>query len=155
MDYKKIGKVLQVTPVLAVAGGYSSGDQVGVPIEVPNFMLSSGGQGTLESLTVIDKSATTGIAMDVWFFKSAPTTVIDNDVFGMNDNQLPLVLGHVKVAAGDYSAEALGCLGCVRNIKLLLESEAGSNSIYVAIVTRGTPTYADGDIILKFGVTQH
>ena len=36
----KIIDVVEVTPVMANAGLYSSGDQVGAPIEVPNFMLS-------------------------------------------------------------------------------------------------------------------
>ena len=146
-------KIVSVTPVMANAGGYSSGDQVGVPIEVTGVMLSDGGQALLKSLTVIDKAAQS-LALDVWFFNEEPTTVADNAAFDMTDANLAKALGHVKVVAGDYSAESSGSLACVRNIDLLLQSIAKKQSVWVVVVTRGAPTYASLDLTLKFGVEQ-
>ena len=102
----------------------------------------------------MDKSAATGVALDVWFYNAMPTTVADNVAFSMVDAELSKVLGHIKVASTDYSSEALGCLGCVRNINLILEAAAKTKSLWVSLVTRGGPTYATGDITLKFGLQQ-
>lgn len=147
-------KIISVTPVMANAGGYSAGDQVGVPIVITDAVRNHGGQALLKSLSVIDQGNGTGVALDVWFFNSLPTTVADNAAFDMTDTNLKLALGHVKVVAGDYSAQTSGSLASVRNIDLLLEAIAGSRDLYVVCVTRGTPTYTSLDLVLKIGVEQ-
>jgi hypothetical protein len=149
-------QILSVTPVMANAGSgaYSSGDLVGAPIETGEMMLNDGGQALLTSLTVLDKAAQ-GAALDIWFFREEPTMAnADNAAFDLTDANLEKAIGHVKVVAGDYSAGSSGSMACVRNINLLLQSVAKKRSVWVAVASRGTPTYASLDLILKFGVEQ-
>lgn len=150
-------KVINVT--LSGVGGssYLIGDQAGVPTVVSGVMRSTGGQAVLKSLTLVNSTNTaTGTSYDAWFFKSLPTTVDDNDVFSLSEDQLELALGHIKIVAGDYSPEgtSTGVVACVRNINLMLEAAVGSTDIAVVLVVRGGATLTAGALSLVLGVEQ-
>lgn len=151
MSEKFVSK--RVTLVMANAGAYSSGDQVGVPIVLTDILASTKGQLLLTSVNVIDY-AVQSLALDLWFFKSQPTTVADNAAYSMTDANALLCVGIVQIVAGNYSIAAINSVATLGNINKMLQGIAGSKDLWMAAVTRGTPTYASGDLIIDVGGIQ-
>jgi hypothetical protein len=150
-----IRRAISKTLSMPNAGGYTANDQVGGANTLSNACASTGGTVEVESISVVDK-AKQSLALDVFFFDSSPTLAsADNAEFEMTDaNLLAQCKGVVRVAAGDYSASKNGSFAQVRNLGLFLKALASSKDLYCVAVTRGAPTYADGDISLIIGCKQ-
>ena len=112
----------------------------------------SKGVSKLDSIVVLD-AANQKSAIDLVFFNEAPANSIgaDNAAYALNDADLSKVVGRVSVAGADYvSSSTTNAEATLRNIELSMQSIAGSEALYVAVVSRGTPTYgAATDLIIK------
>ncbi len=150
-----IRRVITVTPVLAVAGAYGANDQVGLVNTLANACANTGGTVEIESLSVIDK-AKQSKAFDLLFFDVLPVLdVIDNGAFSMSNARMAAgYKGHISVAAADYITSANATMANPKNQKLLLKAIPASKSLYCVVVARGTPTYANGDLVINVGITQ-
>lgn len=146
--------LLTVTPVLT-AGAYSANDMLFVPIEVPNA-IPKGKSGILRSLIIIDKDDQE-LAMDLIIFDSAATTAALNAAEATNDANLAKILQVVSVVAGDYIDFANGQLGQVFPPDVtfgavLRPSDKEQASLWLAGVTRGTPTHTASGLVIKLGL---
>lgn len=129
---------------------YAAGDVLsdtaaftGVPV--------NGGRARLVSLAVIDEDDQ-GAALDLIFFSANVSLGTKNLPPDISDANARNVLGHVSIAGTDYVD-----LGGVRvatksGLDLLLESAAGSKSVYVGSITRGTPTHTANGLRLRLGL---
>lgn len=126
---------------------YSSGDQVGTPIQVDNMCTNEGGTGTLLSLSIVDATISGAqVDLDVFFFNQNPTvTSADNTAFSMTDaNAASQYLGHVSFSSADYKVSALQSFISAKAIGLGLASTGTGRDVYAVVVSRGAPTYING-----------
>jgi len=145
------GDILTVTPSLNVAGAYAAGDLVGQKNTIASAVRVSGGRGTILSVTIADK-AKQAAALDLVFFGADPTgtTFTDNGPFTPVDADLLKIIGHVAVLASDYSQFADNAVATRVAVGLMFE--ASVSTIYMAVVSRGAPTYTDGDLQIKIAL---
>ena len=109
-------------------------------IEIPNATLDAGGTSLIKSITVSDET-TTGPAIDIIF--AAHNTAITQDegkAVGEDvadlDGTISKFLGHVSIAASDYTDLFDAKLGTKTGIDLAVTAAAGSTSIYMHIINR-------------------
>ncbi len=150
-----IRKVIEVTPVMATAGAYADGDQIGLGNTISNAAFDTGGTVELESVTLIDK-AKQNAALDLFFFDETPTLVnADNGAFDMTDaNMADQCIGTLKIAATDYCDAANSSVATVKNAGLFLKAAPATKNLFMVVVSNGTPTYANGSLVFKLGIVK-
>lgn len=149
-------KLQVVTPTVDTSA-YGTGDVISTVQELTNAVAEAGGIAELRSLVVSDESNQKS-AIDLVFFDENPVNSIgaDNAAYALNDADAPKVVGRITVAAADYvSSSTTSAEATLKNIGLLLKAKAASKSVWMAIISRGSPTYgAAGDLIVKLGLDQ-
>lgn len=142
---------VQVTPVVDTAVNAAK-DNLGGLLTFANAVRASGGTGQIRSLVVKDLAQQMA-AMDLVLFSAtiaAPTT---NAVFDPTDAELDTCLGRIPVATGDWADFNGNSVATVRDIGLDL-TLAGT-SLFGALVSRGTPTYATAsDLVVTLVIAQ-
>lgn len=135
---------------------YTAGDVVGGIQEVQNAVSDNGMTGLLQTLTVLDE-ADQKAELDILLFSEEPDTSpgADDAALALDDGDLDKLLGIVNVGASDYTTLNGNAIAQVKNVGMMLKSARGKRSIWVLIVTRGTPNYdADDDLRLRLGIMQ-
>lgn len=149
-----VTKTVEATPTISTSA-YAAGDLVGDKITLSGAARVTGATGIIQSIVIVD-DADQGAEIDVVFFDTDPsnTTFTDNSAFDAADDDLENCIGVVTVAASDYASFNDNAVGTAANVGLAFEV-SGSNAIYAALVTRGTPTYAaTDDVTLRVTVLQ-
>jgi len=148
---------------LAIAGGtinvndtqYTAGDAQGDLVQLLAGWTALN-SATLKSLIVLDSSAQAA-AFDVIFFDSNPSASAfsDNASAGIAAGDLAKVLGIVEVEAADYVAISNLAVGnvSIATIKPDLPIlPAAGGTIYMACISRGTPTYTADSLAITLVV---
>lgn len=130
-----------VTPVMATAGAYASGDAVGTKMGFANALRIVGGTGVLKSVKVSDK-AKQNATLDLILFRSDPTaSVTDNQPFDPNDADIVDIVAAVQISTWySFNDNSYGQAECAIGIA------SDSRDLFGVLVSRGTPTYANGDL---------
>lgn len=144
--------VLVDVPVITTVQ-YTAGDALGGKQSLAEAVAKGQFTGVIDSITITDL-AKQSLAIDVFFFDRDFTPTTDNAAFDPADADLPNCIGVVSIVAGDYAACADSSVACKRDINLPFKLDADGTTLYAQAVTRGTPTYAIGDLTFKYGVTQ-
>lgn len=145
-------EVIEVTLTLDTLA-YVAGDVLSDTAAIPNAVARNGGAARLHSIAVIDEDDQ-GAALDLVFFAANRSLGTKNSPPSISDADARDALGHVSVVTGDYVD-----LGGVRvatksAIALVLEASAASRDVYVATITRGTPTHTANGLKLRIGLEQ-
>lgn len=151
-------KVITITPAAAsFATPYSSGDVIGAVNTLSNAALNSGQAVKLDSVVVLDK-ANQKSSLDLIFFNEAPVNSIgaDNAAYALHDDDLTKVIGRISVTGSDYvSSSTTNAEAVYRDLELTMQPKLGSKNIFMAVVSRGTPTYGSAsDLIVKVSLEQ-
>ena len=113
-------------------------------------------QVVLPSPDIVTAEGTRDVALDILFLRSAITVGANNAANAISDNDASEILGFASIAATDYLNLTNNQVGQASNIGLVLEPEINdgdsSRSVWMAITTTGTPTYASGVLTVKVGV---
>lgn len=138
----------QVTPTLDTSA-YATGDQMSTIQQVDISAMKFGTE--LITITVLDK-ASQSQALDIFFFEKSVTVAADNAAAAFSDADMEFCLGVVNVLAADY--DSAGANNTIATVNLvpsmpLLSFTHGAN-IWFALVSRGSPTYAAGSLVLSF-----
>lgn len=145
---KRDGAVFLVNPG-ATATAYTSGYQLGTLQKLSNVVLDTKGIAFLRTLVVLDK-AIQKKACDILFFNSVVTLAADNAAFTLSDADLESFIGMVSVADADYvTLEASNNAVAVKQIEMLLPAAQGVKDIWMAVISRGTPTYTANCLKIK------
>lgn len=146
--------VLTVTPVLAVAGAYAVNDLVGTKNTLADAVRASAGKGIIQSVVLADK-AKQDARLDIIFFNADPSgsTLTDNGAATLVDADLLKVVGVVTILPTDYCDLADNSVASRCGIGLAFAA-AGGDNLYAVLVSRGTPTYAAGDLQLLVTILQ-
>lgn len=101
-------------------------------------------RGIIRDVLVLIDGAITP-ALDLYFFKSAPTAIADNAAFAPSyADQLKLITGDkVSIGSGDYQTlnSKTRAHKVAINRDYVASSTTGVWSLYLYIVTTGTPTF--------------
>jgi len=129
---------------------YASGDLLANTEELP-YAVMSNGTSVITSLTLTDGDDQ-GAAMDVLFFRSNPGSLgVRNAAISITQTQAEECLGWVPIGAADYCDLGTRRVATVRSVGLVVHP-TNSTSVWVALVSRGTPTYTTGRLLLKVGL---
>jgi len=144
-------KIVESTPTIT-AGAYSSGDQVGGKITLTGSANSSIPTGIISSVELTDKAAQ-GVDYDVVFFDTDFTAVADNAAADPSDTDLLNIVCVAQITT--HIAFADNGTSQAQNVNCPFSLGSGNTSLYVALVVRGTPTYAStSDLTLRVGILQ-
>jgi hypothetical protein len=142
--------VITVTPTLDT-NAYASGDLLFDSTEVAAAVRANAYTALLQSVTIIDK-ADQGVAFTLLIANAATDFGTLNAAPDPDDTEAATVIGHVPIAASDYVDLGASKVACIRNIGLLLKAGAATTSLHVAGINgTGTPTYANGDLVIQLG----
>lgn len=143
-----------VTPVInAVA--YTANDALGGLLTFPNALLGLKKTGVIVSAVLVDK-ADQGMAADLVLFDQEFTPTANNAEFDPSADDMSNCIGVVPFLAGDYASFANNAVATARDVDLGVTNVGDSEkALYGQLVTRGAPTYAIGDIIVKLMVMQN
>lgn len=146
----QVKEVLSVTPTIDTVA-YGAGDAVGGK-QTLAAGLADGLPVELDSIVVQDVSNQKA-ALTLLFFDADPAaaTITNNAAFAFSTD-LAKCIGRINVAAADYETVDSKAVATVRNLGMILKPTA--TSLYVAVVTTGTPTYAVGALTFKYGFKQ-
>jgi hypothetical protein len=145
--------VLKIVPTVTASSAYAAGNAVGAVQTLP--ILSTNGTGILESLIILDKSNQKA-AYDIFIFDANPTnaTITDKSAFAFSSDDLK-VIARVSVASGDYATVNSEAVAVKSGLGIALKAAAGGTTLYAAVVTSGTPTFASASALqFVWGVLQ-
>ena len=115
------------------------------------YAVMENGTSVITSLTLADLDDQ-GAAIDVLFFRSNPGSLgIRNTPLSITQTQAEECLGWVPIGAADYTDLGTRRVATVRSVGLVVHP-TNSTSLWVALVSRGTPTYVTGRLLLKVGL---
>ena len=129
---------------------YASGDLLADVVEVP-FACQANGASMLHSAIVTDFSDQAG-AMHLEFFRANPGSLgTINLPMAITDTQAALGCGHVAIAATDYSDLGAQQMATKTSVGLeMMPADAGT-SLWMAIKSMDTKTYAKPYLSVKLG----
>jgi hypothetical protein len=139
---------------MTVASGYVTGDYVGVSatsLEIPNVGKIDGGSGLVVAATLHDK-AKQSVAGELWLFDAAVTPPADSAAWSISDADMLHFLGVIPFST--YYASALNSVSQIETGRLGFKCAAASKSIWGCYVTRGSPVYTSGDLVLRLFISQ-
>lgn len=140
--------VVSVTPTLDT-NAYAAGDLLFDSTEIAAAVRANGGTAILQSITMLDK-ADQGVGMTLLFANAETDFGTLNAAPDPDDTESGTVIGHCAIVAADYIDLGANRVACIRNIGLMLKAGAATTSLYIAAVNgSGTPTYANGDLVLQ------
>ena len=125
---------------------YADGDVLFDTQELTNAVRTSGGVVILQSITVLDKDDQ-GAEMDLVFLDANTSLGTENAAVTIADADAEDILGIVNVST--YTDLVNSQIATVTGIGLEMKADA-STSLWVAGITRGTPTYTAAGLIIKF-----
>ena len=133
----------QVT-LTVTAGAYASGQCVGgLKTLTSNLLAPHSKTAEVRQIIIVDK-AEQDVDYDVLFFHSNPstTTFTDNVELDMADADLTKLCGIVEVRT-HYAFADNGCVSSgPTSIPIRTEAGSGSATLYMAVVVRGSATFA-------------
>jgi hypothetical protein len=134
---------------------YADGDLLADTQMIADAFRVAGGTLIVQSLVLLDADDQAG-ALDVVFLNRQQSLGTENSAASVADlDAATAVLGHVPVAATDYS-DLGGCqVATVRNVGLMLKAAEGSTALYVALMSQDAKTYTAAGLSLKIGVMRN
>jgi hypothetical protein len=145
--------VVKIVPTVTASAAYAAGNAVGGKQTLA--VLSPNSTGILESLIILDKSNQKA-ALDIFIFDADPTaaTITDKTGFVFSTDDVK-VIARVSVASGDYATVNSKAVAVKSGLGIALKAASGGTSLYAAVVTSGTPTFASAsDLQFVWGVLQ-
>lgn len=142
-------KTVDVTFSLDTSGAYASGDVLADAQIIAACMRANNATGVLSGFTLHDEDDQ-GIELDVVFLSANVSIGTENAAVSITDANARNILGIVNVAATDWKD-----LGGVRvatklNVNVPILPATDTDDVYVALITRGTPTHTASGIRGRF-----
>lgn len=129
---------------------YASGDVLFDTQEIAGAVRVNGDTCILQSVHIIDIDDQ-GIELDLIFFNANTSLGTENSAPDIDDTEVLTTLGKVNVSGGDYIDLGANRIATVTGIGLVLEVGGATTSLYVAGITRGTPTHTANGVRIVFG----
>lgn len=130
---------------------YTDGDVLAATQAVEWAFRKNGGTAIVQSLFVLDEDDQ-GVAFDLVFLDDDVALGSENSAPILTDADASHVLGFVRVGAGDYIDFGGSKVATLSGLGLMVKAASSSSHLYVAAVTRGTPTHTASGLKLKLGL---
>lgn len=132
---------------------YASGDVLADTQAIAGAAQTAGASCILESLTLLDKDDNTAAGIDLVLLSANVSLGAENGAPNISDTNAADILGIVSIASGDFIDVGGAKVATKANIGLLCTPASGT-TVYVAAITRGTPTQSASGIVINFGFRQ-
>jgi len=132
---------------------YASGDVLADTQEVAGAVRTAAGTGWIDSIALIDIDDQKA-ALDLIFFNASTALGTENAAPDMVDANGLYYLGTVSFLAADYVDLGAFSVACRTGLAMRIKGVAAGTSIYVAAISRGTPTHSATGITLRIGVSK-
>jgi len=149
-------KIFEVTLSLDT-NAYADGDVLAATHDIEEVFRCPSGYGYLMGLTVLDKDDQAG-ALDIVFLRSNVSIGTENAAVSVSDANADEIITVVEFAAADY-VDLVGSQIAIKNpsdtgMGVLLVPD-GTDSLFVAAISRDTKTYSASGITLKIGLLRN
>lgn len=142
-------RYIDVTLSLDTAA-YATGDVMADTQVVGGITTEADSTTELKSIQVLDEDDQ-GIAFDIVLLGGAGSIGTENAAVSVTDAVARDIQGLVSVASGDYM-DLGGCRSATKpNIGIVVRTAPGTRDIYVATISRGSPTYTAAGVRLRMG----
>lgn len=128
---------------------YASGDVLAIPQIIAACMRVDNGTGVLSGFSLHDEDDQ-GAELDVVFLSANSSLGTINSTVSVSDENARNILGIVNVAAADWIDIGGVRVATKLNVNLPIKPVTGTDDIYVALITRGTPTHTASGIRGRF-----
>ena len=142
--------VREVTLTLDNGNVYAAGDVLAATQEVTSAVRVDGGSAVWQSAVVLDQDDQAQ-ALDLVLLRTNVGIGAENAAVSVADADADEILGIVEVTAGDYVDLVNSQLVTKDNLGIVVNGGAGSSSLFIAAISRGTGTYTTIGITLKLG----
>lgn len=130
---------------------YTAGNVLAIPTVVTGAFRKVNGNGILQSIVLNDKDDQK-IALWVVIMDANQTLGAINTPVAITDAAADNILAIVPVEAADW-IDLGGCaVATVRNLNIPVKSVAAASTLFVALITRGTPTHTAAGMTGRFGI---
>ncbi len=137
--------IIEPTTLTVDTNAYATGDLIGKHtggyLTFANMCRVTGAGGKIVQAVLIDQAAQSA-AIDLVLFSTVPsnTTFTDNSALDISDSDTPTIVAIVNFASASYKAFADN--SAIATSVLLNYACVGTTTLYGALVSRGSPTYA-------------
>lgn len=145
-----IGAVLDVTLSLDT-NAYAAGDVLAATQSVTSAFAVDGGIALLQTLHVLDEDDQAA-GFDLIFFDANVALGTENSAPDITDANARNIIGMVSVSAGDYIDIGGSRIATKTGLGLQMKAASDTTTLYVAAITRGTPTHSASGLRLKLGM---
>jgi hypothetical protein len=150
----QIGSVTSPDSVITITASldtnaYADGDTLFDTQAIANAARVNGGTVILQSITISDIDDQ-GKPFDLIFFNANTSLGTENSAPDIDDTEVLTVIGRVSIADTDYYDLGVNRIACKYGIGLLMKAGAATTSLYVAGISRGTPTYSASGLQIQF-----
>lgn len=144
-------RIVDVTLSLDISAAYASGDVLADTQVVSNALRIINGNGLLNSVVVLDED-NQNQALDLVFLSSNVSIGTENSAVSVTDANARNILGIVRINSYDWIS--LGGVGVatITGLTLGLQAASGSPDLYLAAITRSTPTHTASGIRLRLNI---
>jgi len=147
------GKLVELTLSLDT-NAYADGDVLADTQELTSAVRVAAGSGYIMQVRVNDKDDQ-GQPFDIYILQTNVSIGTENAAVSITDANADEIIGRIPVYSSDYY-DMGGCRVAYPTMDpILVEAAAGSTSIYIAGVSRGTGTYTASGITLMFGMERN
>lgn len=148
------GYALSVDVTLSVpTGALAANDVAAATQEILHVFRHPTAMVQLDSIVMLDEGDQAA-ETDLVFLSANVSIGTEDSPVSITDANARKILGVVNIPASAYSDLVNSQLATVRNIGLKMKGE--STSLFIAAITRGTPTYGAADALkLKLGFTAY
>jgi hypothetical protein len=145
-------ELVRVTPVTLSldTSAYADGDLLAATQAVPNFFAQINGACALHSLVILDEDDQ-GAAIDLLFLDANEDLGTENGAYALSDAEARSILYMQRVLSGDWIDLGGQRIAQFTNIGATLRAAADTATLYVAAISRGTPTYTASGLKLRIG----
>jgi len=145
------GKAVRIAQTPTVGGAaYVAKDAVGALLTFANAARVSGGSITVDSVTVIDKSASM-LSLDLYLSAATFTAPTDSSAFDPTDAELLDCIGVIPITTwADFNDNSIAT-----RTNIGLTAVLTGTSLFGALVARSGGSLTDGDVTVTVTVTQN
>ena len=149
----KTGSKLPAIVFSLDTNAYATGDVLAATQALASAFRSTDGTGILQSIVLVDKDDQ-GAALDVVILKADVSIGNENAAVSISDTDADSVLGVISVSAGDWIDLGGVRVATLTGRGMVVKAATGTTSLYVALISRGSPTHTAAGITAQFGILQ-
>ena len=149
----KTGDIVKEIDMTVDTGILADGDLMADVQEITNAFKYKGGVAVAQTVTVLDKDDQGG-DLYVVLLNADQSLGSENDPPNISDANAEKIIAVIPVGSGDY-VDFGGCkIACIDAGSRLIQADNDTHSLWIALLSADTKTYAGGVMHIKLGLAQ-